>query len=176
MMNPTNASHPSHIIPLAKIYAGTLHRSDVQLRSIFEGFEGLRLLSTTPLFQHWSANSLGTSNTLLDALISLDPSTVVKTYTRFPPSTSLHSPEITASLGSTLYDPRFLLSLLAGVLVSEGSSGLSHMDWVNLFRTNVVSVALRALASKEDDLRETAAQSLFLLGNTLRVSLGLGLI
>ena len=164
-MNPTNASQPSHIAPLAKIYTGTLSSSDLQLRSIFEQFEAHRSLSAAPLFTHWSPNHTGSPSTLLDALTSLDPALTMKTCTTF--STTGVRDHIETLPDSKVYDPRFLISLLAGVLASVDS--MNHVDWVNIFRTNVVSVALRALAAREDDIRELAAQTLFVLGHSLTV-------
>jgi nucleolar pre-ribosomal-associated protein 1 len=164
-MNPTNASQPSHIIPLAKIYTGTLSSSDLQLRSVFEQFEAHRSLSTAPLFAHWSPNHTGSPNTLLDALTSLDPAFTMKTCTTF--SSTAICDHIGTVSDTRIYDPRFLISLLSGVLANADS--MNHVDWVNIFRTNVVSVAFRALAAREDDLRELAAQALFVLGHSLKV-------
>lgn len=165
-MNPTNASQPSHIIPLARIYTGTLSWSDLQLRSIFERFEAHRLLSTIPLFARWSANDSGSPTSLLDALTSLDPALTMKTCTSFSSAVTHHSK---APSDTKIYDPHFLISLLSGVLANVES--MNHIDWVNLFRTNVVSVGLRALAAREDDIRELAAQTLFVLGHSLTVRL-----
>ncbi|KAF8308276.1 hypothetical protein DL93DRAFT_2119068 [Clavulina sp. PMI_390] len=168
MMNPSNASQPSHIIPLAKVYGGTMDTTDLRLRELFQEFESLRSLSATPLFQHWSATAVGTSTTLLDAIISLDPSTVTKSFTKFPTKTSGRSANSTGGVQDpTVYDPRFLLSLLSGLLSDGKSEGLSHIDWINVFRSNIISVALRALASREDDVRDSAAQALFILGHTM---------
>lgn len=166
-MNPTNASQPSHIIPLARIYTGTLSWSDLQLRSIFERFEAHRLLSAVPLFTRWSANDSGSPTSLLDALSSLDPALTMKTCTSFSSAVTPYHSE--APSDTKIYDPRFLISLLSGVLANVES--MNHIDWVNLFRTNVVSVALRALAAREDDIRELAAQTLFVLGHSLTVRL-----
>ena len=166
-MNPANASQPSHIIPLARIYTGTLSWSDLQLRSIFEQFEAHRSLSIAPLFTHWTANKTASPNNLLDALTSVDPALAMKTCTNF--SSTATSNHLDTASGAKIYDPRFLISLLSGVLVKADS--MNHLDWVNLFRTNVVSVALRALAAGEDDVRELAAQTLFVLGHSLKVRL-----
>jgi len=166
-MNPTNASQPSHIIPLARIFTGTLSWSDLQLRSIFERFEEHRSLSTVPLFTHWSANNSGSPISLLDALTGLDPALTMKTCTSFSSAVIPYHHE--APSDTRIYDPRFLISLLSGVLANVES--MNHVDWVNLFRTNVVSVALRALAAREDDIRELATQTLFVLGHSLAVRL-----
>lgn len=167
MINPTNACQPSHITPLAKIYGGTNRQSDRLLLSLFRSFEENRSLSSLPLFRHWNAAGTGSSTSALDALTSLEPSIVMRTCTGFPLP---DSQQITIQAGRDIpvqYDPIFLLSLLSAALMD--TKEMTHLDWVSLFRTNVVSVALRALACRELEIREIAAQALFILGHSLKV-------
>lgn len=166
MVNPTNACQPSHITPLAKIYRGTNRQCDCLLLSLFRLFEEHKLLSTLPLFKHWNANALGSSSSLLDALTTLEPSIVMRTCTAFP---SPEEPQFATQEGDVpvRYDPYFLLTLLTSAL--SDTKEMTHMDWVSLFRTNVVSVALRALACRQVETREIATQALFVLGHSLKV-------
>jgi hypothetical protein len=89
----------------------------------------------------------------------------MKTCTTFSSTVIPDHLKNTSNIGT--YDPRFLISLLSGVLAN--AECLNHIDWVNLFRTNVPSVALRALAAREDHIRELAAETLFVLGHSLKV-------
>lgn len=53
-----------------------------------------------------------------------------------------------------LYDPLFVLLLVAHIFASSLPS--SAAEWVQLFRTNAISLVIRMLSSKEDVLRDVA--------------------
>jgi nucleolar pre-ribosomal-associated protein 1 len=171
-MHPSNTYQPSHIAPLAKIYGGTLESGDLLLFALFETFEVHRPLSVAPAFYHWHAGFTGTSSTLLDALTSLNPGLVMKTCTSFSFDSLSRGSSACYEVDPREHDPRFLVALMASVLASDVSR-LTHLDWVNVLRTNVASLALRALASRDKQLRESALQCLFSLGHSMKVRLNL---
>jgi hypothetical protein len=167
-MHPINASQPSHISPLLKIYRGTLAIADRRLFSIFRLFEQHRHLSVLAVFRRWTASAVGSSSKALDALTSLDPTIVMKTWISFPSHAVLSDPLGCDAAASSIYDPNFVLALLASTLLDDGST-MSGMEWVALFRSNSVCVAIRALSSKLPQLREIASQVLLGLWAALQV-------
>ena len=51
--------------------------------------------------------------------------------------------------GLGLYDPVFVLALLAAVLRAE----LTGLDWVEVLRTNCLGVAIMSLSSRDPEMR-----------------------
>lgn len=161
-LHPTNTCQPSHIDPLMHIYNGSTSVCDRRLLSIFQLFERQRKSSIASILGRWSAVPGQTSTTALEALQSLDPIRTLRTCLSFPMQRSLAQlPHEAFDRDQTdLYDPVFVLSLF-GIMMSN-SPPSSALAWVGLFRTNVVSLMVRTLSAKSDDLR---ALSLFHLAS-----------
>ncbi|KAI1792498.1 ribosome 60S biogenesis N-terminal-domain-containing protein [Ganoderma leucocontextum] len=152
-LHPNNTCQPSHIEPLRSIYGGSLGVSDLKILSIFQLFERTRRTSVTSLLSQWSSSLDITSDNALEALLSLDPSRVLKTCLEFPDRRMLSSDasELLPSSG-LLYDPVFVLLLLS----QTDEAPTSALGWVQFFRTNVTSLVLRSLSAKDSQLREIA--------------------
>ncbi|KAI0368460.1 hypothetical protein BV20DRAFT_969281 [Pilatotrama ljubarskyi] len=154
-LHPTNTCQPSHIEPLRGVYGGTLDVADRKILSIFRLFEATRKISVASLLSQWAGNADVSSSAVLEALQSLDPSRVLKTCLEYPDWRTLDADDIEPSRSSeSLYDPVFILLLFAQMLV-EGAPA-SALAWVQLFRTNVVSLLLRTLSAKDAELRNIA--------------------
>ncbi|KAF8890435.1 ribosome 60S biogenesis N-terminal-domain-containing protein [Infundibulicybe gibba] len=153
-IHPQNTCQVSHIEPLVKVYYGTLSNSDRNLFSIFHLFEDQRKISTSSLLDTWSYTDGTPSRTALDAIQSLDSALVFKTCLRFPTWRHFEPDSGTALSDSQLYDPLFLIFLFAQMLAHDPPT--SAFAWVELFRTNIVSLLLRALSSKDDRIRDVA--------------------
>lgn len=95
----------------------------------------------------------------LDAVLSLDAGVVLRTCLNFPKWRRLEFdsqplPGRTSGEEEGLYDPVFLI-LLFGHMLAE-SPPTSVISWIEMFRTNIVSLVLRTLASKDAGMREVA--------------------
>ncbi|KAH9887708.1 ribosome 60S biogenesis N-terminal-domain-containing protein [Cubamyces lactineus] len=154
-LHPNNTCQPSHIEPLRRVYGGSLGTADLKILSIFQLFESTRRTPVTSLLSQWSGSADVTSNSALEALLALEPSRVLKTCLDFPEwrtlATDIHG---SALSGERLYDPVFVLLLFTQMLA--GSAPSSALVWVQLFRTNVVSLLLRTLSAKDAQLRDVA--------------------
>ncbi|KAJ2915963.1 hypothetical protein MD484_g4428, partial [Candolleomyces efflorescens] len=157
-LHPSNTCQVSHVEPLARVYGGTLSNSDRRLLSIFQLFERQRKLSIRTLVGRWtppssSLASGGSDSVGLEALQNLDGISVLKTALAFPVLM-----QVEVSFGkctlyeNQLFDPLFLLLLLQHVL-SNGPP-TSAVSWIELFRSNVVGLALRALSARDGGMRE----------------------
>lgn len=168
-LHPTNTCQPSHIDPLIYIYNGSTSICDRQLLSIFQLFERQRKSSVASVFGRWSATSGQTSTTALEALQSLDPIRILRTCLSFPMQRSLTQlpHEALGHDATDLYDPVFVLSLVG--IVFTDSSPSTALTWVEVFRTNVVSLMVRTLSAKSDDLRTISLSHLATLWKHLQV-------
>ncbi|CAA7269153.1 unnamed protein product [Cyclocybe aegerita] len=157
-LHPANTCQITHIEPIVKVYRGTLSRTDRRILSIFQLFEGQRRLSVTPLLSRWSATLGISSQTALEALQSLDPILVLRTTLQFPrwrrvdDQSSVKLPPDGPDV--VLYDSIFLMLLFSQMLSEQPPS--SAFAWIELFRTNVVSLFIRALSAKDGRVRELA--------------------
>lgn len=168
VMNPLNAHQTSHIVPLTRIYGGSIYPTDLSLFSLFEEFERNRLLSSAPSFNYWNAALSSSSSNSIDALTSLNPAMVMRTCVSFSYDNLAGRQPLDSKGNTQEYDPRFLVALLSSVLAGD-TSQVTHVNWVAILRTNVASVVLRCMASRDKNLRETAYQSLYALGHSLKV-------
>ncbi|KAF9460940.1 ribosome 60S biogenesis N-terminal-domain-containing protein [Collybia nuda] len=155
-LHPHNTCQITHVEPLVRLYRGTLSVSDGQILKIFRLFETQRKMSIAPLLNCWSSSPDLPSVTSLDAIHSLDPIVVLRTCLSFPSWRRLEDPstEKATAHDSQLYDPIFLILLFSQTLVENPPS--SAFAWVELFRTNIVSLLIRAMSSKDDRIREVA--------------------
>jgi nucleolar pre-ribosomal-associated protein 1 len=169
-LHPTNTCQPSHVEPLIRIYRASMSRADRQLLAIFQLFEGQRGLSIGALCGQWST-SLGysTTSTALDGLRSLESALVFRTCLSFPRTRTL-DPDVDRHASpeeQRLYDPLFLMLLFSRALHSSLPD--TALAWVDLFRTNVVSLLICALSAKHVELRVLALTELAALGKALEV-------
>lgn len=168
-LHPTNTCQVTHVEPLIKIYRGTLSRSDFRILSLFQLFEGQKKLSVSPLLARWSSNPVTPSHTALEAIQSLDPIVVLKTCLNFPRWRSLEDQsqvEIEPQEAG-LYDPVFLMLLFSQLLSDEPPT--SAFGWIELFRTNVASLFIRALSSKDGHIRDLALCQVVALWKNMQV-------
>jgi nucleolar pre-ribosomal-associated protein 1 len=169
-LHPANTCQVTHVEPLVRIYRGTLSPADGQLLSIFRLFELQRKASVASLLTHWSSLDNQASATTLDAIQSLDPSIVLRTCLYFPKWRRLEEPLTRMALrhDAQLYDPVFLILLFAQTLAECPPS--SAFGWVELFRTNIVSLVIKGMSSKCKGIREVALCQLAAVRQHLEVS------
>ncbi|TFK33679.1 ribosome 60S biogenesis N-terminal-domain-containing protein [Crucibulum laeve] len=155
-LHPTNTCQVTHVEPLARVYRGTLSTSDLKILSIFQLFESQRKTSVVPLLCRWSSSLTLSSSTSLEAIQSVEPILVLRTCLNFPKWRTLEdqSKRKVSAQDAQLYDPVFLI-LLFGQMLSECPPE-SAFAWIELFRTNIVSLFLRALSAKDGKLRDVA--------------------
>ncbi|KAF5309185.1 hypothetical protein D9619_012740 [Psilocybe cf. subviscida] len=155
-LHPHNTCQITHIEPLIRVYKATLSQTDLRILSIFQLFEGQRKLSTTAILSRWSSTPNVTSNSALEALQSLDPIVVLRTCLNFPrwrkvedqSSLSIHPQE------AVLYDPIFIMLLFSQMMADQ--QPVSAFQWIELFRTNMASLFIRALSAKNGEMRDLA--------------------
>ena len=168
-LHPHNTCQITHIDPIIKVYRGTLSNCDLQILSILQLFEKQRKLSVAPFLSSWSTTPNSTSNAALEALQSLDPTIVFLTCTNFPQWRRIQDP--TSFKANTaddrLYDPVFLLLLFNQMMAERLPS--SSIAWLELLRTNVVSLFLRALSARDGQIRELALCQVISLWKCLEV-------
>lgn len=142
--------------------------SDRKLQSIFQLFELTKKSSIASLMDHWSSSPDVTSVSALQSIQSLDSTRVFRTCLHFPlgNDTSEEGSSHT-NLGTQIYDPQFVLLLVARMLETEVPT--SALSWVQMLRTNVVSLLIRTLSAHDDDLRDGAMIQLSRLHHHLQV-------
>jgi nucleolar pre-ribosomal-associated protein 1 len=167
LKHPTNTCQPSHVLPLSPIYSGTLAVADRRLLNIFSVFEETRKTSAASLF----TPSASGSDDPLDVLLNLDPASVFRACLLFPSWRKLddlgHHLGTTHPLDARICDPAFVVLLVAHVLATRRPS--STAQWVQLFRTNVVSLLIRSLSSRNSLLRDTCVAQISVILGALQV-------
>ncbi|KAF8164735.1 ribosome 60S biogenesis N-terminal-domain-containing protein [Crassisporium funariophilum] len=155
-LHPTNTCQITHVEPLIRVYRGTLSTSDIRILSIFQLFESQRKLSVSSLLSRWSAASNTPSQSALESLQSLDPILVLRTCLNFPRWRRLEDQSVLkiSSQDAPLYDPVFVMLLFSQMLADQPPA--SAFAWIELFRTNIISLFIRALSSKDGQMRELA--------------------
>ncbi|CUA66956.1 Protein furry homolog-like [Rhizoctonia solani] len=152
--HPSSTCHPSHIIPLVHIYRGTLSRQDTQILFIFHLFEKSRQISVSEIMKNWTPEpSHPQPKDFLGTVCNFDPATMFRACTSFP---QRRDPQIMDSAvedeRSDIYDPNFVLPLLVTLMASD--EPVTSMQWVDLCRTNVLSLAVSAVSSKRPAMRQ----------------------
>ncbi|KZT67038.1 hypothetical protein DAEQUDRAFT_694819 [Daedalea quercina L-15889] len=165
-LHPSNTCQPTHVEPLLRLYHGSLSVSDTKILSIFRLFEAVRKTSCIALLSGWSASPTGSSLNALDAVLSLDPNRVLKTCLNFPQYHRMLDGVDEQATDDAIYDPVFMMLLLAQTLSSSPPS--SALSWIQLFRTNVVSLLIRAVSARDEQLRSIALAQLAGLHKTLQ--------
>ncbi|EMD38681.1 hypothetical protein CERSUDRAFT_94218 [Gelatoporia subvermispora B] len=154
-LHPNNTCQPTHVEPLLPIYRGTLMTPDRLLLAIFRLFERTRRVSVSSLFNRWSASGDAVSSNALEAIQTLDPSLTFKTCLTFPQWRSFDDDQVEKrGHGHLLYDPVFVSLLFAQVLADKPPS--TALEWLQVLRTNVVSLLIRALSSDDELMRQIA--------------------
>ncbi|THH13851.1 hypothetical protein EW146_g6413 [Bondarzewia mesenterica] len=166
--HPTNTCQPSHVQPLAPIYAGSLSESDQMLLSIFHLFEATRKASIAFLLGSWSASSGVISANACEAIESLDSSRLFRSCMSFPYWRQFDDYSAGGRTDEQCYDPVFVVLLCAQMLSDCQPS--TALGWVQLFRTNVVSLLIRSLSSKDDLLRDTALSQIGTIAKSLEAA------
>ncbi|KAF7346277.1 hypothetical protein MSAN_01854900 [Mycena sanguinolenta] len=159
-LHPANTCQITHIQPLVRIYHGTASTSDRKLLSIFQLFETQRKVSVASLLSQWSGTPEVPSSNILDAVQSLDAILVLRTCLHFPKWRSLaDQTDYTENVrDAQLFDPVFLILIFAQAMAEKTPE--SAFGWIELFRTNIVSLLIRALSAKDQQLRELARSQL----------------
>ncbi|KAF8812641.1 hypothetical protein BYT27DRAFT_7159048 [Phlegmacium glaucopus] len=156
-LHPTNTCQITHIEPIVPTYRGTLSLSDLRILSILQLFENQRKLSITSLLSRWSSTSNASSQSALEALQSLDPILVLRTCLNLPRWRCVEDQSALLTNNTQdahLYDPVFVMLLFGQMLADQPPS--SAFAWLELFRSNVVSLFIRVLSSKDGQMRELA--------------------
>ncbi|KAJ7175823.1 ribosome 60S biogenesis N-terminal-domain-containing protein [Mycena filopes] len=159
-LHPANTCQVTHVQPLVRIYHGTLSTSDRKLLSIFQLFETQRKVSVASLLGQWSSTPEVPSSNILEAVQSLDAILVLRTCLHFPKWRCLGD-QTTFSENqrdAPLYDPVFLALIFAQAMAEKIPE--SAFGWIELFRTNIVSLLIRTLSAKDQYLREVARSQL----------------
>ncbi|KAJ7675860.1 ribosome 60S biogenesis N-terminal-domain-containing protein [Mycena polygramma] len=159
-LHPTNTCQITHVQPLVRIYRGTSSTSDRKLLSVFQLFESQRKISVASLVGQWSATPEVPSSNILEAVQSLDAILVLRTCLHFPKWRCLADQTGFAEnqRDAQLYDPVFLILIFAQAMAEKIPE--SAFGWIELFRTNIVSLLIRALSTKDQHLREVARSQL----------------
>ena len=168
LKHPMNTCQPSHVLPLSPIYGGTLSTADRRLLNIFSLFEETRKISAASLMTRAGSGTDGP----LDVLLNLDPASVFRACSQFPSWRKLddlgHHLDLVHPLDGRTCDPVFVTLLVVHVLATRPPS--STAQWVQLFRTNVVSLLIRSLSSRNDLLRNTCVAQICAIMDALQVS------
>ncbi|KAL0948883.1 hypothetical protein HGRIS_008999 [Hohenbuehelia grisea] len=169
-LHPNNTCQSSHIEPLIYLYKGTLSPSDRKLFAIFGMFERERQTSVASLFGAWSSIPGTTSASVLESLQSLDAGVVLRTSLAFPRWRRLEDQCAyhAEAHEMQLYDPVFVMLLVSQMFVDCVPT--TAFAWVELFRTNVFGLIVRALSAKDDIMREMAVSQLAVLWKHLETA------
>ncbi|KAJ7044085.1 ribosome 60S biogenesis N-terminal-domain-containing protein [Mycena alexandri] len=159
-LHPGNTCQVTHVQPLVRVYYGTSSTSDRKLLSIFQLFEMQRKVSVASLLGQWSSTPEVPSSNILEAVQSLDAILVLRTCLHFPKWRCLADQTAFSEnqRDAPLYDPVFLILIFAQAMAEKIPE--SAFGWIELFRTNIVSLLIRALSAKDQHLREVARSQL----------------
>jgi nucleolar pre-ribosomal-associated protein 1 len=148
------------VSPLIAVYRGTLSVPDRQLLDIFRLFEQNRKYSCSSIISQWTPTRDIPQSGILNAITNLDASLLFATCTNFPQWRAVDSKSSlnpTVETQKALYDPLFIILLLGLVNQANGTTfSVSGMDWVQLFRSNIVCVLISCLSSRQESLRTLA--------------------
>ena len=169
-LHPANTCQPSQIEPLFQVYGGTMSSSDRRLLSIMRLFESEKRTSLSPFFSQWSPSPDATVSDALEVVQNFDPVYMLRTCLAFP-AWRRFGEEKRSRDGPTedsMYDPLMVIVLCAQMLVE--CPPLTPLGWVKVFRSNVVSLLIRCLASKDPKIRETALCQIASLWESIQAS------
>ncbi|KAG1791586.1 ribosome 60S biogenesis N-terminal-domain-containing protein [Suillus plorans] len=155
-LHPTNICQPSHIMPLVRIYGGTISASDRNLLNIFRLFEVERLTPISSILVKWSPSPGISISSQLDAVQNMDPIRMLRTCHVFPIWRRMSDEQEDEKVGldEQVYDPLFVTLLVAQMLTHHPPT--SSLEWVQTFRSNVFSLLIRCLSAKDEKIREAS--------------------
>ncbi|WFD42222.1 hypothetical protein MPSI1_000863 [Malassezia psittaci] len=161
-------SSPTTLARLVYLYRGSISRDDRSLFKLLRGHEKLGQISVLDVMRCWISDPKLMPNSmqresLLDALLSLNPQRMHKTCVEFPRTSQASSP------GADLYDPWFILNLVGGIILERemksevsvdtsqtSAAPLTGLEWLSVLRTGSIGVVVCALSSHDDRLRSFA--------------------
>ncbi|KIJ58984.1 hypothetical protein HYDPIDRAFT_46996, partial [Hydnomerulius pinastri MD-312] len=153
-LHATNTCQPSHAEPLLRIYGGTMSASDRRLLSIMRLFEAEKHTSDSTFSARWSPTLDASATSVSEVVQNFDPIRMLRTCLAFP-NWRRFGEEKDARQGPAdelMYDPLIMIVLSAQMLVERPP--VSALGWVKVFRTNIVSLLIRCLSSKDSNIRE----------------------
>jgi nucleolar pre-ribosomal-associated protein 1 len=155
-LHPTNTCQPSHVIPLMRIYGGTISASDRNLLNIFRLYEAEKLTPISSILTKWSPSPGISMSSQLDAVQNMDPIRMLRTCHVFPIWRRMSDEQEDEKVGldEQVYDPLFVILLVAQMLAHHPPT--SSLEWVQTFRSNVFSLLIRCLSAKDEKIREAS--------------------
>lgn len=157
---PQNTYQLSHVAPLIAIYRGTLAETDRQLLGIFRTFEKIRKYSCSPIISKWNPIPNMPQATIGGTIANLDSAIMFRSCTEFPAWRELEQgseSQVLSPSDTTLYDPLFVVLFLGMFSIDIQVTGsMTSMDWLQLFRSNIVCLLIRTLSIRENQMRALA--------------------
>jgi nucleolar pre-ribosomal-associated protein 1 len=147
-----------------------MSESDRRLLSLMRLFEAEKRTSISSFLARWSPSPDTTVTNVLEVVQNLDPIQMLRTCLAFP-SWRRFGEEKGAKAGpmdGSMYDPLIAIVLSAQMLVECPPT--TALGWVKVFRTNVVSLLIRCLSSKDPNIREAALCQIARLWESVQVS------
>ncbi|WFC98144.1 hypothetical protein MYAM1_000868 [Malassezia yamatoensis] len=161
-------SSPTTLARLIYLYEGSMSRDDRSLFKLLRDQEKSGQISVLDVMRCWTSDPKIVPNSmqresLLDALLSLNPQRMHKTCVEFPRTSQA------SSSATDIYDPWFILNLVGGVILERekrpevsvdnsqtNPAPLTGLEWLSVLRTGSVGVVVCALSAHDDTLRSFA--------------------
>jgi hypothetical protein len=143
---------------------------DRRLLSIMRLFEAEKRTSLSAFFSRWAPSQDATVSDALEVVQSFDPVYMLRTCLAFPSWRRFREEKgmRDGPADDSMYDPLMVIVLSAQMLVECPPT--TSLDWVKVFRSNVVSLLIRCLSSKDPNIRETALCQIASLWESVQVS------
>lgn len=169
-LHPANTCQPSHVESLFQVYGGTMSSPDRRILSLMRLFEAQKRTSLSAFFSLWSPSPDATVSDVLEVVQNFDPVYMLRTCLAFPSWRRFGEEKHTrnGSADDSMYDPLMAIVLSAQMLVECPPT--TPLGWVKVFRSNVVSLLVRCLSSKDPNIRETALCQIASLWESVQVS------
>ena len=128
---------------------------DRRLLSIMRLFEAEKRTSLSAFFSRWSPCPDASVSTALEVVQNFEPVYMLRTCLAFPLWRRFGEEKVTrdSSADDSMYDPLMVIALSAQMLVEYPP--ITPLGWVKVFRSNIVSLLIRCLSSKDPNIRET---------------------
>lgn len=155
-LHPANTCQPSHLVPLVRVYGGTISAADRRLLGIFRLYEAEKLTPISSILARWSPSPGIAVSDQLDAVQHMDPIRMLRTSHVFPIWRRMSDDQEDEQVGldEQVYDPLFVILLVAQMLSLRPPA--SSLEWVQTFRSNVFSLLIRCLSAKDEKIREAS--------------------
>ncbi|KAG2045770.1 hypothetical protein BDR06DRAFT_1015311 [Suillus hirtellus] len=152
-LHPTNTCQPSHVMSLVRIYGGTISASDRNLLNIFRFFEAERLTPISSILVKWSPSPRISISSQLDAVQNMDPIRMLRTCHVFPIWRRMSDEQEDEKVGldEQVCDPLFVALLVAQMFTHHPPA--SSLELVQMFRSNIFSLLIRCLSTKDEKIR-----------------------